>query len=73
MGAQKDEFDCSVLEYDVHQVGTYWLVVEGKTKDDKGVFSMSVVCNEVPSPAPTPVPTGLPTPSPSPVPTLEPR
>ena len=29
IGTQKTDFECSVMEYDIHQVGTYWIVVEG--------------------------------------------
>ena len=53
---QSDEYDCSVIEYDVHTPASYWIVVEGADDTHDGTFELRVTCTHVPTPSPTGAP-----------------
>jgi hypothetical protein len=71
VGNQSALFEpCSVLTYDIHTPGSYWIVVEGyESPIDEGTFELEVSCTDVPTPKPSPVPTHLPTMKPTHAPT----
>ena len=59
---QTDNYYCSILEYNIMEPGTYWLVVEGDNiEEEEGQFALQLTCTGKPSMAPSEQPTLPPT------------
>jgi hypothetical protein len=70
---QTDNYYCSILEYNIMEPGTYWLVVEGDNiEEEEGQFALQLTCTGKPSMAPSEQPTLPPTEQPTPLPTAQP-
>ena len=48
-------FFCGLVTLDVHDPGTYYLVVSGTDRTQQGNFELTVTCTDAPTPQPTPV------------------
>ena len=72
LASETEGYFCSLLYYDAHAAGDYWLVVEGAAASEEGAFELTLTCSEVPTHAPTAVPLPRPSAQPTPAPTHAP-